>query len=564
MELAAYLHSELTQTQLEQGIDVAPPLDCGVISAIARSTSSSKVGLCVTFAAFSLIANLSSASGVLAGPQNSSSDMRYIQTLLANNGFDPGPIDGVKGAATKAAIVRAQKAFGLEADGVAGSQTLAALESRSAPAKTSISLNTATTSAGSDSQASVMNLQKLLTDRGFFNGPITGNYGSMTRNAVIAAQKAYGLTPDGIAGAQTMAALETDSAAVVPISSSDVLTLQRLLSDRGFYAGAIDGIMGAQTKAAVIAAQKAYGLTPDGIAGAQTMAALQGGKPGQTTSATTSDTNVIELQKLLASRGFYTGAIDGIMGAQTKAAIIAAQKSYRLTPDGIAGAQTMAALKQGSATNTATAKPATPATTPIAANSKTGASTTTSDGIANLQNLLKDRGFYDGPISGILGPRTRSAIILAQKAYGLVADGIAGSATIAALESRAPVAKPTTPQPISVAPTTPQPAIQPVPQPTPATTPAPVATPKPTPAPVATTQPAPTAPFTRSNSVAEIQQLLAQRGFYTGAADGVLSNETKNAILRAQNFYALTPADGNPSAALVDSLKKDPFVVGGN
>jgi peptidoglycan hydrolase-like protein with peptidoglycan-binding domain len=559
MELAAYLHSEFTQTQFEQGIEIAPELDCGLIEAIAKSASSSKVGLCLTFATFSVIATLGSAFGVAANSQTSSSDMRYVQTLLSNNGFDPGPIDGVKGSATKEAIIRAQKAFGLDADGVAGSQTMAALEKR-APATSS----TTNISLKSDSQSSVMNLQKLLTDRGFFNSPVTGVYGPITKDAVIAAQKAYGLTPDGIAGEKTMAALESDSAAVVPISTTDVTALQKLLSDRGFYMGAIDGIMGAQTKAAIIAAQKAYGLTPDGIAGPQTMAALQGGSPSR--GQTTSDANVTELQKLLASRGFYTGAIDGIMGAQTKAAVTAAQKSYGLNPDGIAGSQTMAALKKG--TSTVSVKPTpTPATTPIAAPSKAVVTTTSSDGVANLQNLLKDRGFYDGPISGILGPRTRTAIITAQKAYGLNPDGIAGAQTIAALESRAPAPKPATPQPISVAPT-PQPVVQPAPQPIPIPQPQPVATPKPTPVATATTpptvQPAPSVPFTRSASVAEIQQLLAQRGFYTGASDGVLSNETKNAILRAQNFYALTPADGNPSAALVDSLRKDPFVVGGN
>ncbi|MEE3719485.1 peptidoglycan-binding protein [Tumidithrix elongata RA019] len=551
MELAAYLHSELTQTQFEQGIDIAPPLDCAGIDAIARSASSSKVGLCVTFAALAVVANLGSVAGASAKPQNANSDIRYVQTLLANNGFDPGPIDGVKGAATKEAIIKAQKSFGLDPDGVAGSQTLAALESRSTPSNVS-----------SDSESSVINLQKLLSDRGFFTGPITGKYGPLTQAAVIAAQKHYGLTPDGIAGVKTLTALETDSAPTTTnISGSDAIALQKLLSDRGFYTGAIDGIMGNQTKAAVIAAQKAYGLTPDGIAGAQTLAALQAGSPSQ---ATSSDASVTELQKLLASRGFYTGAIDGIMGNQTKAAVIAAQKSYGLTPDGIAGTQTLAALKRGTASSsTVSTKPTSPtptSTTPtVSNNSKVGVSTTSSESIANLQNLLRDRGFYDGPTSGILGPRTRAAIIAAQKAYGLVTDGIAGSATIAALESHPPSAPKPATQPIPT-PTTPKPVIQPIPQ----STPQAVVQPTPKPAPVATTQPTTTAPFTRSDSVAELQQLLAQRGFYTGTADGVLSNETKNAIIRAQNFYALTPADGNPSAALVDSLKKDPFVVGGN
>jgi peptidoglycan hydrolase-like protein with peptidoglycan-binding domain len=61
-----------------------------------------------------------------------------------------------------------------------------------------------------------------------------------------------------------------------------------------------------------------------------------------------------------------------------------------------------------------------------------------------------------------------------------------------------------------------------------------------------------------------LQSLLAQRGFYTGKVDGVMSAETRNAIIRAQNFYTITPADGLPSNKLVDSLTKDTFISEGN
>ena len=54
----------------------------------------------------------------------------------------------------------------------------------------------------------------------------------------------------------------------------DVRRLQQLLTSAGFSPGAIDGIFGARTEAAVIAFQTSKGLTPDGIVGVRTWTAL--------------------------------------------------------------------------------------------------------------------------------------------------------------------------------------------------------------------------------------------------------------------------------------------------
>lgn len=58
-------------------------------------------------------------------------------------------------------------------------------------------------------------------------------------------------------------------------SGPDVLTLQTTLKQLGFDPNGVDGMFGPGTQAAVIAFQKAKGLTPDGIVGPMTMAALQ-------------------------------------------------------------------------------------------------------------------------------------------------------------------------------------------------------------------------------------------------------------------------------------------------
>lgn len=51
-----------------------------------------------------------------------------IQQALKNAGFDPGPIDGVMGPRTKAAIRAYQQSKGLAVDGVAGPKTQASLQ----------------------------------------------------------------------------------------------------------------------------------------------------------------------------------------------------------------------------------------------------------------------------------------------------------------------------------------------------------------------------------------------------------------------------------------------------
>jgi peptidoglycan hydrolase-like protein with peptidoglycan-binding domain len=129
-------------------------------------------------------------------------------------------------------------------------------------------------------------LQQLLSDRGFYGGAIDGIKGAMTQEAVILAQKTYGLIADGVAGSITIAALEadqTDKSVVQPSfqqptnnASSDVIKQgQTLMSNLGLYDGAIDGIQGSMTTAAIKQAQALYGLSVDGVLGSRTLEALQ-------------------------------------------------------------------------------------------------------------------------------------------------------------------------------------------------------------------------------------------------------------------------------------------------
>lgn len=59
-----------------------------------------------------------------------------------------------------------------------------------------------------------------------------------------------------------------------PVNVNTVVGLQAALADAGFFNGALDGVRGPQTVAAIMAFQLARGLAPDGIVGPDTRAAL--------------------------------------------------------------------------------------------------------------------------------------------------------------------------------------------------------------------------------------------------------------------------------------------------
>ena len=104
----------------------------------------------------------------------------------------------------------------MSADGIAGAITQAKLDSvvpSTAPVKntttpTTVAKTYAILKVGSKG-TSVVNMQSKLIKLGIYKGKATGNYDTATKNAVIAFQKKYKLSADGIAGAATLGKLDT-------------------------------------------------------------------------------------------------------------------------------------------------------------------------------------------------------------------------------------------------------------------------------------------------------------------------------------------------------------------
>ncbi|MBW4660887.1 MAG: peptidoglycan-binding protein [Drouetiella hepatica Uher 2000/2452] len=234
-----------------------------------------------------------------------------------------------------------------------------------------------------DSGQAVTDLQQRLTDLGYYNGEITGFYGSLTQEAVMRFQQDMGLAADGVVGSATVTALysPSGSSAQDPStprslvrrgdSGSQISELQKRLAELGYYNASISGTFDQITEDAVTRFQRDNGLPADGIVGAATETALRqpAGQSFQTTNPAPSPTvfnsptnsasnptvsnllrlgstgaSVSELQTRLTTLGLYQGAITGNYDAQTQAAVVALQRSRGLVPDGIAGPQVTAAL----------------------------------------------------------------------------------------------------------------------------------------------------------------------------------------------------------------------------
>lgn len=241
---------------------------------------------------------------------------------------------------------------------------------------------------------------------------------------------------------------------------SDVKRLQQRLKDLGYYTGSVDGKFGQGTESAVRDFQAAHKLTVDGKAGKSTQTTLYGSNakkktastvtakpasgsgtkatPKPSTSSYTNGKTDIYLEvgssnakqvKIMQNRlivlGYLSGTADGEYGATTEAAVKAFQDRNGLYADGKAGPKTLAKLYSNSAKKASS----------VAGHLGSLKAGMNGSAVRTLQKNLRTLGYYNGSVDGDYGSGTQAAVSAFQSANGLKADGVAGKATLNAIQN---------------------------------------------------------------------------------------------------------------------------------
>jgi peptidoglycan hydrolase-like protein with peptidoglycan-binding domain len=309
-----------------------------------------------------------------------------------------------------------------------------------------------------------------------------------------------------------------------------VRNLQQQLQKAGFLQAPITQVFDFPTEDAVRRFQKTAGLPVDGIAGTTTVQKLQGWRERaiatqpkkplvvstqttQTTQATTTqnrrttqsttektavtnkrrDPNFLGrgdegeevriLQERLRVAGFYYNNSTGIFGSITEDSVKRFQTAYNLDADGIVGPATLQKLPP---LGVGFGNEEVPKRSNNDDKMRLG---DRGESVRILQSQLIKAGYLEGEPNGYYGPYTADAVRRFQADNYLKASGIAGPTTRAKLHDLV------------------------------------------------------NATSRSEFNVLEIQRRLNARGFYKGQLNGVMGNDTKDAIKQAQEFYGISLTD---------------------
>jgi DNA invertase Pin-like site-specific DNA recombinase/peptidoglycan hydrolase-like protein with peptidoglycan-binding domain len=152
------------------------------------------------------------------GAEREALRVKTLQRSLRRLGWAPGPIDGLFGPRTEAAVLGFQAARGLAADGVAGPATWRTLaHALKQPLRRGVGFATP------NGSPRVRALQRRLRRAGLRPGPVDGRYGPRTEAAVARLEHSRRSTPAGNPARATSTALARAawSASALPLAAAD-------------------------------------------------------------------------------------------------------------------------------------------------------------------------------------------------------------------------------------------------------------------------------------------------------------------------------------------------------
>lgn len=363
-----------------------------------------------------------------------------LQKALNKIGYYNGAMDGSFGKQTEDSVIAFQKSMNLTADGVAGTSTIAAISKQFiANTNNNLSVNynkvnsiaeigtMPNTSKLGDKGQDVVKLQQALNVLGYFNGPIDGNFGLQTEDALKRFQKNRKMTVDGIAGPGTLSVIfGSNINGHIAVVQNTVNNSTNTFNQENTY-NQVNNI-------------SEIGSMPNA------------------TKLGDSGIDVAKLQQALNVLGYYSGTIDGDFGSATELAVKRFQTNRKMKVDGIAGPGTLSVLFGSTITganativNNNTTSTTTQVTGSLSSAAKeqqkltitsiedigdTPATSKKGDvgiDVVKLQQALKVSGYYNGTIDGSYGEGTEKAVMNFQRKRSMKDDGIAGPATIRVL-----------------------------------------------------------------------------------------------------------------------------------
>ena len=363
---------------------------------------------------------------------DSGADVEKLQQRLKDLKYYTGAVDGRYGSALTTAVKRFQSTLGLDTTGIATANLQRMIYSTAAPTYTGNSFtdtdNTITFGDTDDQDYDVQPTKKPSSSSSSNNSSNNSSNSS------------------GDTGYTTLSYGD---------SGTGVRNLQSSLKSLGYYSGAVDGVYGSGTVAAVKRFEQAYGKTQTGIATVALQTKLFSGDAKPYTQATPApgqeaayvnlkpgDTGerVKQLQQRLKELGYFTANVGGNYLTETSKAVKSFQDALGLDQTGIATASLQRKLFASSA----------PANTANSASYVKLQRNDTGAWVTALQTRLKELGYLKGSIDGVYGSSTVSAVKLFEQAYGKTPTGIATVALQKTLyaDDAKPYAKPTaTPEP---------------------------------------------------------------------------------------------------------------------
>lgn len=386
---------------------------------------------------------LASAVSIQYGNQNDG--VLKVQNRLKELGYFIGEENGFFGDRTQTAIYNFQKANGIEPTGLADSATMQLLYAESAVTKAEYieSLRKATvielTLKPGDSGKEVRRLQSALFMLGYFSDEVTGNYGSVTEEAVCMFQLVNRLPVTGIADSATITLLISYDAIAANAYenrltiqfgdvSSDVKQLQESLRQLGYFTGDCTGKFGKNTQEAVIEFQKVNGLQETGKCDAAMRILLIRGNAVSKSEAAAreavmplkegdkSDAVVIVKQQLNAL-GYFNGMMDAEFTHALSEAVYYFQLANDLQTNGKADSATRLLLNSGEGKSWQ--EYSDELSVMEAALGSSGYH------VVLLQNRLNTLGYYGGAFTGTYDKMTENAVRIFQRGHQLPETGVA-------------------------------------------------------------------------------------------------------------------------------------------